>query len=215
MQCRDAWSLALSSLMNSRCLGRTVAQRLTCDDALSDHEGSDRRDKPISEPHRECSMSIGNYSYKDQDTRLLTACRRLVLKMLRKGAASVVARASPPLRRAGARQGRLLYAHHQSSSAFAFRQTWSFSRALHGTTASDLGSQPALETKIPDAGAADVIEAVADGTATGSSGVPVSMDLLELYRGLVAQGRLKWDDEQVRTVMQVSIRLFHEVMLCV
>lgn len=72
-----------------------------------------------------------------------------------------------------------------------------------------------METKIPDAGAADVIEAVADGTATGSSGVPVSMDLLELYRGLVAQGRLKWDDEQVRTVMQVSIRLFHEVMLCV
>ncbi|OCF33532.1 AFG1-family ATPase [Kwoniella heveanensis BCC8398] len=28
-------------------------------------------------------------------------------------------------------------------------------------------------------------------------------DLLELYRGLVATGRLKWDDEQVRTVMKL------------
>lgn len=30
------------------------------------------------------------------------------------------------------------------------------------------------------------------------------VDLLEVYRGLVASGRLTWDDEQVRVVMKVS-----------
>ncbi|WWC65826.1 uncharacterized protein I303_108448 [Kwoniella dejecticola CBS 10117] len=33
--------------------------------------------------------------------------------------------------------------------------------------------------------------------------VPAPTDLLELYRGLVASGRLKWDDEQVRTVIKL------------
>ncbi|KAK4688538.1 hypothetical protein P7C73_g1566, partial [Tremellales sp. Uapishka_1] len=33
--------------------------------------------------------------------------------------------------------------------------------------------------------------------------VPTSTDLLELYRGLVAQNKLKWDDEQVRCVMKL------------
>ncbi|WWC92798.1 uncharacterized protein L201_007757 [Kwoniella dendrophila CBS 6074] len=33
--------------------------------------------------------------------------------------------------------------------------------------------------------------------------VPAPTDLLELYRGLVATGRLKWDDEQVRCVMKL------------
>ncbi|KAK8849679.1 hypothetical protein IAR55_005014 [Kwoniella newhampshirensis] len=32
---------------------------------------------------------------------------------------------------------------------------------------------------------------------------PAPTDLLELYRGLVATGRLKWDDEQVRCVMKL------------
>ncbi|WRT69692.1 uncharacterized protein IL334_006682 [Kwoniella shivajii] len=32
---------------------------------------------------------------------------------------------------------------------------------------------------------------------------PAPTDLLELYRGLVASGRLKWDDEQVRCVMKL------------
>jgi len=30
-----------------------------------------------------------------------------------------------------------------------------------------------------------------------------SQDLLERYRGLVATGRVRWDDEQVRTIMKV------------
>lgn len=32
---------------------------------------------------------------------------------------------------------------------------------------------------------------------------PAPTDLLELYRGLVAAGRLNWDDEQVRCIMKV------------
>ena len=40
-------------------------------------------------------------------------------------------------------------------------------------------------------------------TSTLNSSVPTSTDLLELYRGLVAQGRLKWDDDQVRCVLKV------------
>ena len=31
------------------------------------------------------------------------------------------------------------------------------------------------------------------------------VDLLESYRELVSSGRLKWDDEQVRVVMKVSL----------
>lgn len=34
---------------------------------------------------------------------------------------------------------------------------------------------------------------------------PAPTDLLELYRGLVAAGRLNWDDEQVRCVMKVRL----------
>lgn len=36
------------------------------------------------------------------------------------------------------------------------------------------------------------------------SGVPTSTDLLEVYRGMVAQGRLAYDPEQVRIVMKVG-----------
>ena len=35
------------------------------------------------------------------------------------------------------------------------------------------------------------------------SGLPASTDLLELYRGMVTAGRLKWDDEQVRCIIKV------------
>ncbi len=48
--------------------------------------------------------------------------------------------------------------------------------------------------------------ATATQLSTGSSpaaSAPASTDLLELYRGLVVQGRLKWDDEQVRCVIKV------------
>jgi hypothetical protein len=31
-----------------------------------------------------------------------------------------------------------------------------------------------------------------------------STDLLEVYRGMVATGKLRWDDEQIRCVMKVS-----------
>lgn len=37
----------------------------------------------------------------------------------------------------------------------------------------------------------------------GPSNLPSSTDLLEVYRGMVAQGRLSWDEEQVRVVMKV------------
>lgn len=39
--------------------------------------------------------------------------------------------------------------------------------------------------------------------AQNASNLPASTDLLEVYRGLVAQGRLRWDEEQVRVVMKV------------
>jgi hypothetical protein len=37
------------------------------------------------------------------------------------------------------------------------------------------------------------------------SGLPTSTDLLEVYRGMVAQGRLAYDPEQVRIVMKVFL----------
>lgn len=41
-----------------------------------------------------------------------------------------------------------------------------------------------------------------DGTF--SSNLPQTVDLLERYRGLVTLGTIKYDEEQVRVVMQVS-----------
>jgi protein AFG1 len=43
------------------------------------------------------------------------------------------------------------------------------------------------------------------------TGLPTSTDLLEVYRGMVAQGRLAYDPEQVRIVMKV--RLYSPVSL--
>lgn len=37
------------------------------------------------------------------------------------------------------------------------------------------------------------------------TGLPTSTDLLEVYRGMVAQGRLNYDPEQVRIVMKVCL----------
>ena len=37
------------------------------------------------------------------------------------------------------------------------------------------------------------------------TGLPTSTDLLEVYRGMVAQGRLAYDPEQVRIVMKVCL----------
>jgi len=49
---------------------------------------------------------------------------------------------------------------------------------------------------------------VKDGTpGPDLTGLPTSTDLLEVYRGMVAQGRLAYDPEQVRIVMKV--RLFY------
>jgi hypothetical protein len=45
--------------------------------------------------------------------------------------------------------------------------------------------------------------AVGAGEAATATGEITSQDLLERYRGLVALGRVKWDDEQVRTIMKV------------
>jgi hypothetical protein len=44
----------------------------------------------------------------------------------------------------------------------------------------------------------------ANPSLAGPSNLPASTDLLEVYRGMVAQGRLAWDEEQVRIVMKVS-----------
>ena len=37
----------------------------------------------------------------------------------------------------------------------------------------------------------------------GASGLPQQLDLLERYRGLVALGRVTYDEEQVRVIAQV------------
>jgi hypothetical protein len=66
------------------------------------------------------------------------------------------------------------------------------SRAIHSSSARRNASQPPtyaqLEEAVPEV-----------------SGLPASTDLLELYRGMVTAGRLKWDDEQVRCIIKVRL----------
>ena len=50
----------------------------------------------------------------------------------------------------------------------------------------------------------EAIRGDAETFEAGPSGLPASTDLLEVYRGMVAQGRLAWDEEQVRIVMKVG-----------
>lgn len=50
----------------------------------------------------------------------------------------------------------------------------------------------------------EAIKGDAETFEAGPSGLPASTDLLEVYRGMVAQGRLAWDEEQVRIVMKVG-----------
>jgi hypothetical protein len=57
-------------------------------------------------------------------------------------------------------------------------------------------------------GASHVEETVGKDVEAGTpgpdlTGLPTSTDLLEVYRGMVAQGRLAYDPEQVRIVMKV------------
>jgi hypothetical protein len=57
-------------------------------------------------------------------------------------------------------------------------------------------------------GASHVDETVGKDVEAGTpepdlTGLPTSTDLLEVYRGMVAQGRLAYDPEQVRIVMKV------------
>jgi hypothetical protein len=57
-------------------------------------------------------------------------------------------------------------------------------------------------------GASHVEETVGKEVEAGTpgpdlTGLPTSTDLLEVYRGMVAQGRLAYDPEQVRIVMKV------------
>ena len=60
----------------------------------------------------------------------------------------------------------------------------------------------------PDVGGATKPQGEAMGAelmdSDAGGGEITSQDLLERYRGLVALGRVKWDDEQVRTIMKVS-----------
>lgn len=58
---------------------------------------------------------------------------------------------------------------------------------------------PSAATTSSAAKAAAGAEAEEEGTAMPK------VDLLESYREQVASGRLKWDDEQVRVVMRVSL----------
>lgn len=48
-------------------------------------------------------------------------------------------------------------------------------------------------------------QAAAETLTDGEGDGPPTVDLLESYRDLVASGRLKWDDEQVRVVMKVGV----------
>lgn len=43
-----------------------------------------------------------------------------------------------------------------------------------------------------------------------STNLPVQVDLLERYRGLVALGRIKEDEEQIRVVMQVIYDVLYQ-----
>jgi hypothetical protein len=59
-------------------------------------------------------------------------------------------------------------------------------------------------------GAVHTDEAVGKDVEAGTpepdlTGLPTSTDLLEVYRGMVAQGRLAYDPEQVRIVMKVRL----------
>jgi hypothetical protein len=59
-------------------------------------------------------------------------------------------------------------------------------------------------------GASHVDETVGKDVEAGTpepdlTGLPTSTDLLEVYRGMVAQGRLAYDPEQVRIVMKVCL----------
>ena len=59
-----------------------------------------------------------------------------------------------------------------------------------------------LATQSTESG--EAIRGDAETFEAGPSGLPASTDLLEVYRGMVAQGRLAWDEEQVRIVMKVG-----------
>jgi hypothetical protein len=48
--------------------------------------------------------------------------------------------------------------------------------------------------------------------SSSQASVPATTDLLEAYRSLVAQGRLTWDDEQVRIVMKVRTAPSYSVL---
>ena len=50
---------------------------------------------------------------------------------------------------------------------------------------------------------------VSSGSTSAGPGTSIqTTDLLEYYRGLVARGDLRWDDEQVRCVMHVRSKSF-------
>ncbi|WWC73699.1 uncharacterized protein I206_107671 [Kwoniella pini CBS 10737] len=73
-----------------------------------------------------------------------------------------------------------------------------------GTGSTSLISDRSGYTKnlalIPNRGFSTTVKRQNNGNTTQ---LPAPTDLLELYRGMVATGRLKWDDEQVRTVIKL------------
>jgi len=71
-------------------------------------------------------------------------------------------------------------------------------------------SQAAASASTSHQPASHVEETVGKDVEAGTpgpdlTGLPTSTDLLEVYRGMVAQGRLAYDPEQVRIVMKVSL----------
>lgn len=61
-----------------------------------------------------------------------------------------------------------------------------------------------MSTEAGPAPAAESAGATAEAPTEEEGDSTERIDLLESYRELVASGRLKWDDEQVRVVMKVS-----------
>lgn len=108
------------------------------------------------------------------------------------------ATARPPISRihilGEASSSRLIRPRVASVSASALSRA-STSTRRHASTTSNLAHPHGVDKESVEG---------ANPPMPGPSNLPASTDLLEVYRGMVAQGRLAWDEEQVRIVMKVS-----------
>jgi hypothetical protein len=88
--------------------------------------------------------------------------------------------------------------NNRSDFEISRRGLTSTSRAAASTSTSHQGGTPHVEETVGK----DVEAGTPEPDLTG---LPTSTDLLEVYRGMVAQGRLAYDPEQVRIVMKVCL----------